>query len=59
MKNPKEMRERAERYRGHAKAVADPSISDVIRSVADNLEHQAEELERHDSGKGDPDKERS
>lgn len=46
MKNPKEMRARAERYRGHARAISDPIVRDMIRSVADNLEHEAERIER-------------
>ena len=46
MKNPREMRARAERYRGHARAMSDPVVRDVIRSVADNLEHEANRIER-------------
>lgn len=46
MKNPKEMRARAERYRGHARAISDPMVRDVIRSVADNLEHEADRIEQ-------------
>ena len=45
MKNPKEMRARAERYRGHAQALSDPKVREVIRSVADNLEHEADRIE--------------
>ena len=54
MKNPKEMRARAERYRGHARAISDPVVQDVIRSVADNLEREADRIERgHDQPKPD------
>lgn len=46
MKNPTDMRARAERYRRHAKAITDLSVRDIINSVANNLEQEAEELEK-------------
>lgn len=49
MKSPKEMRARAERYRGHARAITDPAVQEVIQSVADNLEQEAERIEHEQS----------
>lgn len=45
MKNPQEMRARAERYRKHAQAISDQEVQHVIRSVADNLEREADRIE--------------
>jgi hypothetical protein len=50
MKDPKEMRARAERYRKHAQAVTDPDVQRVIRSVADNLQREADRIERGEDG---------
>jgi hypothetical protein len=50
MKDPKEMRARAERYRRHAQAITDPDVKQVIRSVADNLERDADRIERGENG---------
>jgi len=56
MKNPREMRARAERYRKHARAITDTTVQEVIRSVADNLDHEADRID-HDA-EGEPDKPR-
>jgi hypothetical protein len=50
MKDPKEMRVRAERYRRHAQAITDPDVQRAIRSVADNLEREADRIERGEDG---------
>jgi hypothetical protein len=50
MKDPKEMCPRAERYRKHAQAVTDPDVQRVIRSVADNLQREADRIERGEDG---------
>ncbi len=58
MKNPKEMRARAERYRKHALAITDISVQNVIESVADKLEQEADRMEREAKAQDRTDKEK-
>ncbi len=44
------MRARAERYRRHAQAITDTDVQQVIWSVADNLEREADRIERGEHG---------